>query len=145
MRAIMRWVTIAIAAVAALSGIEQVEAQAAAEQPSHLTFEVATIKPTEPGVQSGMIKPLPGGDGYTVQNLSVKMMIIVIYRVPGRQIMGGPDWVSSERFDIEAKADRAYGVEELHEMFRNLFFPFQESWGAPYLARFSRDVGYHEP
>jgi uncharacterized protein (TIGR03435 family) len=100
-----------------------------------------------------MIKPLPGGDGYTVQNLSVKMMIIVIYRVPGRQIMGGPDRVSSERFDIEAKADRAYGVEELHEMFRNelhemfrnLFFPFQESWGAPYLARFSRDVGYHEP
>ena len=24
-------------------------------------------------------------------------------------------------------------------------YPFQESWGAPYLARFSRDVGYHEP
>jgi uncharacterized protein (TIGR03435 family) len=113
-------VTIAIAAAAAPFGSGRAKAQAAAEQPSHLTFEVATIKPTEPGVQSGMIKPLPGGDGYTVQNLSVKMMIIVIYRVPGRQILGGPEWLSSERFDVEAKADRAYGVEELHEMFRNL-------------------------
>jgi hypothetical protein len=23
--------------------------------------------------------------------------------------------------------------------------PFHKVWGAPYLARFSRDVGYHEP
>jgi len=23
--------------------------------------------------------------------------------------------------------------------------PFHRAWGGPYLARFSRDVGYHEP
>jgi uncharacterized protein (TIGR03435 family) len=112
--------TVAIAAVASPLGIGQVKAQGAPEQPSHLAFDVATIKPSEPGLQFGMIKPLPGGDGYTAQNMSVKTMISLMYKVPGRQILGGPDWLSSERFDVEAKADRAYGVDDLHEMFRNL-------------------------
>ena len=69
---------------------------------------------------NALIRPYPGGDGYTVQNMRVKDMISVIYRVPGRQIMGAPDWLSSERFDIEAKADRAYSLDDLHEMFRNM-------------------------
>jgi uncharacterized protein (TIGR03435 family) len=112
--------TIAIAAIAAPLESGRGSAQAAPQQPSNLTFEVATIKPSEPGLKFGMIKPLPGGDGYTAQNLSVKNMISVVYRVPWRQIIGGPDWLSSEHFDVEAKTDRAYSVEDLHEMFRNL-------------------------
>jgi uncharacterized protein (TIGR03435 family) len=113
-------ITVVLAAVAAPLESRQVEAHSAPEDPSHLTFEVATIKPSEPGLQFGMIKPLPGGDGYTAQNMTVKTMISLMYRVPGRQVIGGPDWLSSDRFDVEAKADRAYSVDELHEMFRNL-------------------------
>jgi hypothetical protein len=41
------------------SGGGQVKAQAAPEKPSRLTFEVATIKPSEPGLQSGMINNRP--------------------------------------------------------------------------------------
>jgi uncharacterized protein (TIGR03435 family) len=43
-----------------------------------------------------------------------------MYRVPMRQIRGGPEWLNSAKFDIEAKADKAYGVDELHTMFQNL-------------------------
>jgi bla regulator protein blaR1 len=89
-------------------------------QPSHLTFEVATIKPSHADSLNAMIKPYPGADGYTVQNMPVKDMISVIYRLPGRQFVGAPDWLSSERFDIEAKADRAYSIDDLHEMFKNM-------------------------
>jgi uncharacterized protein (TIGR03435 family) len=88
--------------------------------PSHLTFEVASIKQSHANSLNALIKPYAGGDGYTVQNMPVKDMINVIYRVPRRQVIGGPDWISSERFDIEAKADRAYSLDDLHEMFRNM-------------------------
>ena len=95
-------------------------AQAVPGETSHLTFEVATIKQSHVDSLNALIRPYPGGDGYAVQNMPVKDMISVIYRVPGRQIMGAPDWLSSERFDIEAKADRAYSLDDLHEMFRNM-------------------------
>ncbi len=98
----------------------KVKPQTVPGTPSRLTFEVASIKPSHADSLNALIKPYPGGDGYTVQNMPVKDMINVIFRVPKRQVIGGPDWISSERFDIEAKADRPYSLDDLHEMFRNM-------------------------
>jgi uncharacterized protein (TIGR03435 family) len=86
-----------------------------------LTFDVASIKPSQSvaGALFG-IKPLPGGSGYTAQNVPVKLMIALMYKVPMRQILGGPDWINSDRFDIEARADHPYSVDDLHVMFQNL-------------------------
>jgi uncharacterized protein (TIGR03435 family) len=89
-------------------------------QPPRLTFEVAAIHPANPGASGGGIKPLPNGTGYIVQNMTVKSMMTVIYRIPAGRIQGGPDWFSSAAFDLEAKADRAYGLDDLHTMFKNL-------------------------
>jgi uncharacterized protein (TIGR03435 family) len=48
-------------------------------------------------------------------------MMAVMYRIPERQIEGGPDWFGTERFDVEARADRGgYSIDELHTMFKNL-------------------------
>jgi len=48
-------------------------------------------------------------------------MMSVMYRIPERQIEGGPDWFGSERFDVEARADRGgYSIDELHTMLKNL-------------------------
>ena len=85
-----------------------------------LTFEVAAIHPSKPEVNGGGIKPLPNGTGYIVQNMKVKSMMTVIYRIPAGRIQGGPDWFGTAGFDVEAKADRAYGLDELHTMFKNL-------------------------
>ena len=90
------------------------------EKPARLTFDVAVIRPSEPGGRGGAIKPLPGGNGYLVQNVPVKAMISLMYKVPGRQITGGPDWLNNQGYDIEAKADHAYSLDELHVMFQNL-------------------------
>jgi uncharacterized protein (TIGR03435 family) len=43
-----------------------------------------------------------------------------MYRVPLRQIVGGPLWLSSERFDVEVRADHSYSIDDLHLMFQNL-------------------------
>lgn len=90
------------------------------DKPAQLIFDVASVKPSKPGLLNGEIKPIPGGEGYLAQNISVKLMISLMYKVPMRQIKGGPDWLNSDHFDVEAKADHSYSKEDLHVMFQNL-------------------------
>ena len=87
---------------------------------TRLTFDVASIRSSNADNLNGGIKPLPGGYGYTAQNIPVKLMISLMYRVPMRQIKSAPEWLNTERFDVEAKADRAYSVEDLHIMYQNM-------------------------
>jgi uncharacterized protein (TIGR03435 family) len=86
-----------------------------------LTFDVVAIHPSPSGATGGGIMPLPKGSGYMARGMSVKTMMAVMYRVPARQIEGGPGWFASELFDVEARADRGgYSIDELHAMFKNL-------------------------
>ncbi len=56
-------------------------------------------KPTVPGGVYG-IKATTGGTGYTAANVPVKLMISLMYRVPMRQIRGGPEWLASDAYDV---------------------------------------------
>jgi uncharacterized protein (TIGR03435 family) len=85
-----------------------------------LTFDVVSIHPSDPKAVNGSIKPIPGNHGYTAQNFPVRMMIALMYKIPARQIEGGPDWINNERFDIEARADGRYSTDDLHTMYQNL-------------------------
>ncbi len=88
--------------------------------PVRLVYDVASVKASEPGAPDGEVDPLPGGTGYNAVRISIKDMLSVMYRVPGRQITGGPEWLYSERFDVLARTDRAYSIDDLHLMFQNL-------------------------
>ncbi len=92
------------------------------ERPARLEFEVASIrlsKPPVPGVAYG-IKATTGGTGYTATNVPVQLMISLMYRVPMRQIKGAPEWLKSDAYDVEAKADKQYSLDDLHTMYQNL-------------------------
>jgi len=68
-----------------------------------LTFEVASIKPSaETGFRTG-IQMQPGG-GLRVSGATLKMLLTIAYDVREFQIVGGPSWISSDRYDILAKA-----------------------------------------
>ena len=86
---------------------------------ANLQFEVASIRPAKADAPLGSIKAAAGGDGYTAQGEPVRLMISLMFRVPERQIKG-PDWIQKDRFDIEAKADKKYSVEDLHVMYQNM-------------------------
>lgn len=90
-----------------------------AAQPG-LRFEVAALKPSAPGERNGGIRPAPGGERYLATNVSLRLMLTVAYRINDDQIVGGPDWMNSEKFDMNAKAAGPSTIEELHVMLQNL-------------------------
>jgi uncharacterized protein (TIGR03435 family) len=102
--------------LAALGGLP-LQAQ---EKPARLTFEVVSIKPSKAGARGGGIKPQPGGQEYKAENVPVKLMISLMYKIPFRQITGGPGWLDSDLYDVDAKADHSYNLDDLHVMFQNL-------------------------
>jgi uncharacterized protein (TIGR03435 family) len=70
-------------------------------------FEVATIKRNDSGRDGGTLAPKPGGL-LTATNLTLQNLIGIAYRgstsLMPFQIVGGPDWITSMRFDIVARA-----------------------------------------
>jgi uncharacterized protein (TIGR03435 family) len=69
---------------------------------------VASIKPNKSDDVRFILRNLPGG-GLTATGVTLKMLISVAYGVPAYQISGGPSWVGTERWDIEAKTEGAQG------------------------------------
>ena len=88
--------------------------------PKPLAFDVAMIKPTAPEVRGGAIKPMPSGQGYMAQGIPLKLMIRLMYTITDSQVVGGPDWINTDRWDVQAKADGSYNVDQLHQMFQAL-------------------------
>jgi len=43
-----------------------------------------------------------------------------MYKITDSQIVGGPEWIGGERWDINAKAEHPSHLDQLHEMFRTL-------------------------
>jgi uncharacterized protein (TIGR03435 family) len=66
-------------------------------------FEVATIKPSKPGT--------PGkgfgvrGRHFSTKNTSVSDIITFAYGVHARQITGGPAWLETDKYDLDAQPD----------------------------------------
>jgi uncharacterized protein (TIGR03435 family) len=89
-----------------------------AQQP--LAFEVASIKLSKPGQSPFLIRPLPGGQSYVATNVPVKLIMKLMYHLTDGQVVGGPEWLDSDRYDIQAHAEHPSSVEQLHEMFRTL-------------------------
>jgi uncharacterized protein (TIGR03435 family) len=85
-----------------------------------LTFEVASIKPTKPGTQGGGVRPAPGGRRYLGSGVSLQGYLYVAYQVKPDQIAGGPGWVDTEPYDLNAEAERPTSIEELHIMLQNI-------------------------
>ncbi len=69
-------------------------------------FEVASIKPSNSGDPRTLLQVLPGG-GLRTSGATLKFLISLAYQVRSFQILGGPGWSSSDRFDVVANPDRS--------------------------------------
>jgi bla regulator protein blaR1 len=97
----MRRIGVALALGMAVIAMTVVAAtQAPAQKPA---FEVASVKPNVRGAKGVVSGGLPGG-GYSLTNGTLEILISIAYKVRGYQISGGPTWIATDRWDIEARA-----------------------------------------
>jgi len=72
------------------------------------TFDVISIKPNTSGALFVQLKPAPGGK-FLATNVTTRMLLGVAFGsdqpLHDFQIVAGPKWLASERFDVRAQAD----------------------------------------
>jgi uncharacterized protein (TIGR03435 family) len=85
-----------------------------------LAFDVVSVKPSEPGTPGVGIQPMSKGQGYRVGGVPIRLMIELMYKITDSQIAGGPKWMDTDQWDIEAKAEKQSTLDELHEMFQTM-------------------------
>lgn len=85
-------------------------------------FEVASVKPT--ATKDGSLSVgFPPGGRFSARNLTLKQLLPNAYGMQDYQIAGGPGWITSEGFDIEARAAAGTGElprEQMQEMVQSL-------------------------
>jgi uncharacterized protein (TIGR03435 family) len=74
-----------------------------AAQESKPVFEVVSIKPN--ATRSDSAGTSTTDHSLSAQNVTVRSLIQSAYRVQSHRIVGGPDWVNTDRFNVEAKME----------------------------------------
>jgi uncharacterized protein (TIGR03435 family) len=80
-------------------------AMAMLSQAQKPTFEVASIKPNNSGSSSSQTSIDDGRGYFSATNVTLKSIIVSCYRLLDYQLVGGPEWVNTARFDFQASAD----------------------------------------
>ena len=83
-------------------------------------FEVASVKPAAPGAPGGGAYLLMPGGTFVGKNLPVKRLVMEAYGVTDFQITGGPAWIDSDRYDIDAKAEGLAKPDQLSLLIKAL-------------------------
>jgi uncharacterized protein (TIGR03435 family) len=88
---------------AGTASAQNADATAARSDASTLpSFEVATIKPMDPNAGGALgFYSRPGGRVF-VGAATVKTIVTLAYHLQEYQVVGGPDWASTERYNISA-------------------------------------------
>ena len=118
---------VAIAAVGVLVLLAPLRASAVRQTPdgnrertvaaaARSRFEVASIKPSFSGTIMN-VRPLPGR---LVADATLQVLMQYAYGVQPFQLLGGPGWLTSDRYAIEGKADAAVNRDQLFLMLKAL-------------------------
>ena len=86
-----------------------------------LRFDVASIRAHSSDDNRFRVKP-PADGRFSATGAVAKVLLMLAYDVPEPQITGGPNWLATEKWDIEAKSDArdTYDVAQTRQMLRNL-------------------------
>ncbi|MDE3198170.1 MAG: TIGR03435 family protein [Acidobacteriota bacterium] len=91
-------------------------AQQPAEPPR---YEVASVNPAADDDPRMVFHIGPDGS-LSATGITLRRLMMTAYEVQGFRIAGGPAWVSSRRWDIQARPNRAAAPPQVHRMLREL-------------------------
>jgi uncharacterized protein (TIGR03435 family) len=107
-RRLMKASVVLFATITIRTSVVRLLGQAAQPSAGKETFEVASVKPNSDTNIAPNIQLQPGGR-VTITRFPLFQLIWTVYASDsiqlGSQIVGGPSWIKSERFDVVAKAD----------------------------------------
>ena len=97
-------------------------AQRDLSRPKFDAFEVATIKPVAHDAKAGRYITMQGTNRFVEKAYTLKLLIAAAYDLNPRTILGGPEWIESEHYDILAKTPGEVRPthDELMAMLRSL-------------------------
>ena len=96
---VLRRMTMVVFFLLTLQAVGQVPEQA---KPKFEAFEVATVKPIEADAKAGRFFKMEGLNRWIATNYTLKNLIALAYDLNPRTISGGPAWMDSQQFNIEA-------------------------------------------
>jgi uncharacterized protein (TIGR03435 family) len=82
-------------------------------------FEVASMKLNKSNDMRIMVRPAPGGR-FIATNIPLRFLITLAYKLKDFQLSGAPDWLMSEHYDVEAKAEGNPKFDEMAPMLQAL-------------------------
>ena len=94
----------ALAAVGLAAGIALAAQQQAADPNAGPSFEAASIKPTQSSDGGSFVRRQPGGR-FDAHNVAARFLMTFAYQLQPFQLVGDPDWVRNDRFDVIAKME----------------------------------------
>lgn len=74
-------------------------------------FDVSSVKPTARTDGRALLQATPGR--LAMANLTPRRLILIAYDIRDYQLVGGPRWIDSENYDIQAKADGNPSVQQM--------------------------------
>jgi uncharacterized protein (TIGR03435 family) len=83
-------------------------------------FEVASVKPYSASQSNRSSGGKSGNGRLTMSNVTLKRCIMGAYGMGPNQIVGGPAWLDSDRYEIVAKAEQPVGDAVLMTMLQSL-------------------------
>ena len=107
-----------IAILATVLLVAVVSPNGAAQTLTLPAFEVASVKPTKTNGIS-LLQILPGGR-LRATNFSLQGLMTRAWRIQQDQVEGGPSWIRSDGYDIEAKANGDSPADQMWLMLRAL-------------------------
>ncbi len=85
------------------------------------SFDVASVKPSAHVLGKDVVTPIAiSPTGLTAHNVTLKRLIGQAYGVQPFQIVGGPGWLDSNEYDVEARVSAAAPREQMNAMLRAL-------------------------
>lgn len=82
-------------------------------------YEVASIKPNS-GTDLRNVFRIEHGGALYASGITLKRLMMTAYNVQGFRLIGGPGWVDSDRWDVQAKPGRAVSDQQVRPMLRAL-------------------------
>ena len=83
------------------------------------SFEASTVRPNKTGANRVLMRMAPGGI-WDASNVTLESMIRLAYRLQEFQLVGGPAWIYTDRFDIQAQSAQGMAPGQFGERMQSL-------------------------